>query len=394
MRLLRSSFAALVLAMAALPAALTPVAAAGPLEMTTPFPSVVSDPGSSGTFVVNVATDVSTRVDLSVVAQPPNWVTRLRGAGSTISAVWTTANADVPTTFTAEYNVEVTVPADAQPGSSQVVIEGRTAAGVTNRLTLDIVIEAQEPGSVALEADFPSLRGSTSANFSFTLTLSNDTNTQQTFSLETDAPAGWTVSARPAGAEQAATAIVDAGGSTQVTVNADPAANAPAQVYPITVRAVSESATAEVQLTVEITGSFDMTLDTSDGRLNARVTAGSASVLNLVIENTGSAPLTGVKLAATPPSGWTVTFSPETIAPIAPGAAPVTVTATITAANNALAGDYRMTIRATSDEASAADSVEIRTTVETSPIGYLIGIGILVAVAIGLFVVFQRYGRR
>jgi len=38
--------------------------------------------------------------------------------------------------------------------------------------------------------------------------------------------------------------------------------------------------------------------------------------------------------------------------------------------------------------------MDIRTTVETSPIGYIIGIAILVLVAVGLFFVFQRYGRR
>ena len=62
---------------------------------------------------------------------------------------------------------------------------------------------------------------------------------------------------------------------------------------------------------------------------------------------------------------------------------------------NAVAGDYNLTIRATStDESSAADSVDVRTTVDTSPIGLLIGIGILIVVAAGLFFVFQRYGRR
>jgi len=36
----------------------------------------------------------------------------------------------------------------------------------------------------------------------------------------------------------------------------------------------------------------------------------------------------------------------------------------------------------------------LSSTVETSPIGYIIGIAILVLVAVGLFFVFQRYGRR
>jgi uncharacterized membrane protein len=134
-----------------------------------------------------------------------------------------------------------------------------------------------------------------------------------------------------------------------------------------------------------------MTLDTSDGRLNARVSAGAPAVLNLVIENAGTAPITDLTLSSSPPANWTVTFSPETIEEIAPNSIG-TATATITSPSDALAGDFLITIRAASENAN--DSIEIRTTVETSPLGYLIGIAVLVAVAIGLFVVFQRYGRR
>jgi uncharacterized membrane protein len=157
------------------------------------------------------------------------------------------------------------------------------------------------------------------------------------------------------------------------------------------VRAVSGSVIAEAPLQVEITGSFSMTLDTSDGRLNARVSSGNPALLNLVVTNTGTAPIQAVTLAATPPSGWTVDFDTETIDVLPPNQ-PATVQATITPSADSLAGDYVITIRASSDDAN--DSIEIRTTVETSPLGYVIGIGVLIAVAAGLFFVFQRYGRR
>jgi uncharacterized membrane protein len=398
MRLLRPTLAALFMAMCLLPAALLPVVAQTDLSMTTSFPSVVADPGADVTFIVNVRTPVSTRVNLSVLNQPEGWSTRLRGGGSTIAAVTTTASDEQPGVFAAQFNVEVTVPADVQPGSNQVIIQGQsedvTSGTGTSQLTLDIVTEAQEAGSVGLEADFPSLRGSTDATFSFNLTLRNDTNTQQTFGLETDAPAGWDVTAQPTGEDQAATAVVDAGDSTTIRVTAEPPGGAAAQTYPIVVRAVSDSASAEARLSVEITGSYGMSLGTVDDRLNARVTAGSPTVLNLVLTNTGSAPLTNVTLTATPPRGWTVTFEPDTIAAIPASDVPTNVTATITSANDALAGDYLLTVRANAAESNTSDSVEIRTTVETSSIGYIIGIAILVVVAIGLFVVFQRYGRR
>lgn len=387
MRIVRAFVAAALVVMAISPA----VVLAATLEMTTAFPSVVADPGATVTFATKVITDTPERVDLRIVSQPEGWDTTLRGAGSTIAAVTTTADPDVPTEISADFTAEVKVPDTVTPGPGQIVIEGRSAAGITTQLTLDVVIEAQEAGSVALEAEFPNLRGSTTSTFRFNLTLRNDTNSQLTFGLESDAPAGWTVDAQPSGEEQASTAVVDAGSDTTITVTADPPADAPAGENPITIRAISGTNVAETALSVEITGQFGMSLDTPDGRQNARVAAGTPTVLNLIIQNTGTAPLSNVTVSATPPGRWTVTFAPETLAEIAPGAR-ADVVATITSAGDALAGDYILNVRANSDDAS--DSIEVRTTVETSPTGYLIGIAILVAVGIGLFVVFQRYGRR
>ncbi|HUR15917.1 MAG TPA: NEW3 domain-containing protein [Candidatus Limnocylindrales bacterium] len=394
MRALRSFLAALLIAAGVVPAALpAAVFAQGPLEMTTDFPSVVADAGTDVQFPVTVTTDTPTRVDLTVTSQPDGWTVRFQGGGSTINAVSTHPTAEQPDDNVAEFTAEVSVPEAITPGSNEVQIDGRTSAGTTFSLVLTVTVEETEPGSVTLETDFPSLEGPTSATFSFNLTLTNDTNTQQTFGLETDAPAGWTVTARPSGEDQAATAVVDAGSNEQISVTVDPALAADAGQYPIIVRAVSDAATAEAALGVEITGSFSLDMFTPDDRLNARVTAGGSTVLNFIVENTGTAPIANLTFSESAPQGWAVTFSPETITSLAPGASSrETIAATITADGDSLAGDYVLTLNANSEDADG--SLEIRTTVETSPIGYVIGIAILVIVAIGLFVVFQRYGRR
>ena len=387
MRFVRALMAAAVAAMAVAPAAL----AQGPLEMTTAFPSVVADPGAAVTFPVTVTTTNPERVDLTISQQPEGWHTTLRGGGSTIAALTTAANPDAGGAIQGTFTAEVTVPDTVTPGSNEITIEGRSASG-TASLTLSIVTEEQQPGSVTFESEFPTLEGPASGSFPFRLTLTNETNSQLTFGFETDAPAGWDVQARPQGETQAATAVVDAGANATINVTVKPPANAPAGTTPITVTAVAGSFSAAAELTVELTGSYGLSLDTSDSRLNARVTAGGTSTLTLEVRNTGSAPITNLKFSASPPSGWKVDFSPATVESVPAGDTPVTTTATITASNQALAGDYLITIRADSDNPN--DSVEIRTTVETSPIGYIIGIGVLIAVGIGLFVVFQRYGRR
>ncbi|MEP7158645.1 MAG: NEW3 domain-containing protein [Chloroflexota bacterium] len=394
MRVLRAAAAALLLALTVAPAA---ALAQGPLELTTPYPAVVVDPGATAKFPVFVITEVAERVDLTIVSQPEGWDVVLRGGGSTVSAIFTAPNPDVTGEISGSLEANVTLPDDAAPGSNQVVIEGRTASGITTRLTLDITVEEQEPGSVDFTADFPTLRGSTSSPFSYNLTLANHTNQQVIFGFETDAPVGWDVTAQPSGESQASTATVDAGSIATVSVNVDPPADAVADTYPIIVRAVGGPVPAEAALSVEIVGSYALSLGTSDGLLNARVTAGATSVLTLVIENNGTAPLTNVKMAATPPRNWKITFDLETVPEIPAGSTgnTATVQATIEAPANAVAGDYQLTIRATSqEESSASDNVEIRATVDTSPTGYLIGIAVLVAVAVGLFFVFQRYGRR
>jgi uncharacterized membrane protein len=387
MRLVRAFMAAALVVMAVAPAA---VLAQG-LTMTTAFPAVVADPGATVQFPITVTTDTPERVDLTIVSQPEGWDTSLRGAGSTVSAVSTAANPEVAGQISGTFTAEVTVPEDVTEGTNEVVIEGRSESGQTTQLTLDITTEALQPGSVSMAADFPSLRGSTTSTFRFNLTLTNSTNTQLTFGLESQAPAGWTVDAKPSGEDQAATVVVDAGADAQVQVTVQAPAGAPADTYDIVVRAVSGAIVAETPLSVEITGSFAMTLDTSDGRLNARVSSGNPTALNLVLENTGTAAIEAVNLTATPPSGWTVTFDSETIAVIEPGQQ-ATAQANITPSAEALAGDYIITFRANSDAAS--DEIEVRATVETSPLGYIIGIAVLIAVAIGLFFVFQRYGRR
>jgi len=396
MRLLRAGLAAFLLVIGLAPAL---VLAAG-VQMSTPYPSVVADPGTTVKFPVTVQTDTPQRVDLSVASAPQGWNTRLQGGGSTIAAV-TTVNASTTVSSASpaavsgnygQFTAEVSVPAGATSGSQQVVVAGSAADGSSVQLTLDINVQTGETGSVAMTTDFPTLTGTTATTFKFSVHLANDTNQQITFGLETDAPAGWQVTAAPSTEANATTAVVDAGSSTQVSVSAKAPADTAAGTYKITARAVGGPQPAEIPLTVNVTGTYAMSMDTSDQRLNATVTAGGTSTVTLVLTNSGTADIAAVKMTSTPPRDWKVAFSPDAV-DIAAGST-ANVTATITASGNALAGDYVIAMSARSADNNASDNVSIRTTVETSPIGYIIGIAVLVIVGIGLFFVFQRYGRR
>jgi uncharacterized membrane protein len=285
----------------------------------------------------------------------------------------------------------VTVPADATPDTYDLQVIARST-GLVETLPLSIRVNPTAAGSVEMTTDFPTLQGPSTSSFRFSLTLRNDTAGDLTFALTTQAPAGWTVTASPASQAQAASATVEAGATETITVEANPSDTAEAGQYTITVRADAGSQSVETPLGVEITGSYAMVLTTPDGRLNANGNAGSPATVVLRIQNDGTAPLTGVAPSATAPREWTVTFAPETVD--VPAGQQIDVTATVTPAGNAVAGDYVITFRAAAADNQASADANVRFTVETSLIWAIVGIALIVATLAALGWVFAKYGRR
>lgn len=357
--------------------------AADGLTISTDYPSVVVAPGSKVSFTLKLSVDRARRVALSVSGVPNGWEASILGGGYVVEAVQAEPGS------TPSVRLDVTVPADAAARTYSFAVTA-SSGSLSDRLELSVRVNPAAAGSVALESDFPTLQGPASATYRFSVRLKNDTPEDLTFALGAQGPSGWNVTARPSGQSQAASATVTAGSSTTLNVEADPPDNVEAGTYQILVTASAGSRTAQTQLTVEITGTYQMTITTPDGRLNASGTAGSVITRQLVIKNSGTAPLRGVSLSATPPSGWTVDFDPKSVD--VPAGQQVEVTARITPTSDALAGDYVVTFRASTQEASASE--DIRVTIETSLTWALVGIALIVATLAGLGWVFSRYGRR
>jgi uncharacterized membrane protein len=376
-----------VLAQSPSPSATPEAAPPSELTVSTTYPSIEVDPGGEASFPLSVTSPTSERVALEVTTVPEGFTATVRGGGSIVAAVTTTGTAESP-----ELELSVQVPEGTPPGTSQVVLTATGESGAAE-LSVDLVVADVSEGTVSLTTDTPGLRGDTESPFTFNLTLTNDTSAEQAFTLEGAGPEGWTIEVTPSGETQAVSAIVPAGDDERITATITPPRFADATQYPFVVRAVAQETglSAETPLIVEITGSYAMELTTPDERLNAQVTAGGTTALPLLLVNTGTAPLTEVTLAATPPRDWNVTFDQETVPVIEVGQS-VTVNAQIAPVGNAVAGDYQLTIRASNDQIN--ESVQIRTTVETSSIWWIVGIALIAIVLIGLFLVFRRYGRR
>ena len=375
--------AALALATSLVAVAAPTVAQTG-LAITTAFPAVSVQPGASVDFGLTISAAEAVRVDLAIEGLPEGWTASLTGGGNEVQGAYVSSSAPAAVTLT------VNVSEGAAPGETPISVVG-TGGGDTARLDLNLTVAEAAGGTVSLESDYPSLRGSAEEQFQFNLTLSNDTPQQLTFTLQAAGPDGWDVTIQPSGEAQAASVTVDARGTQRLELSATAPPNTTAGAYPIIVEVAAGEHRAGAELAVDVTGSVEMQFTTPDERLDTTANAGSTRDFTVVVANLGTTPLTGVTLSGTGPSEWEIAFEPATIEQIAPNDS-VQATAQITPSGNAIAGDYVVTLSARNEEAD--ESLEVRVAVETPPIWGLVGLALIAATLAGMVWVFRRYGRR
>jgi uncharacterized membrane protein len=358
--------------------------AVGGLTVTTPFPAVVAEPGSTASFALTVDVPSAMRVDLKTTGVPAGWTARFRGGGLTVDGVYV----DPKTSPSLTLDVEIP---DSATASSNTIVVTATGGGLSDALPLSIRVADAAAGNVTLTTDSPGQRGPASTTFSYTITIHNDTAAEIAFTMDAVGPPGWTVAAKPSSAAQATSVTVTPSGTGTMSVTATPPSDVTAGDYPLQASVTGGGKTASIDLAVSITGTYALVLTTPDQVLSTTANAGSVKDLQLTVTNNGSAPVANVAMSASAPTNWKVEFTPPTVPSIEAGATQ-TVTAHITPSGDAIAGDYEMTITSRATEAS--DDVSIRVRVETPQFWWIVGVVLIVAVFAGLYWVFRTYGRR
>jgi len=353
--------------------------------LTSPYTGVAAQPGANLKLNLTAYAPTTESVKLSVVEAPSGWDTVMRGGGYVVSSV--TANPDPGT----KLQFSVNVPDDAQPGNYNFLLSEKGAAG-SSRLGLTIDVAAVVDNGIGITADFPSLSGEPTDTFTYTLTVDNNTPSTQSFNFDPQAPQGWSVTASPVKEKRAASLSIDAGASAKIKVKANPPVGEPEGSYDIPVQVVaSNGASGDFTLTAVIKGTGKLAMSTSSGVLNAKGHANKESTEVILVANTGSASLRDVKLAATAPKDWVVTFEPASVAELTPGST-TQVVATIKPAKGAVVGDYMISMKASAGHASK--SVDLRYRVTTGSILGWIGVAVILASIGGVFTMFWRFGRR
>ncbi|WP_368159991.1 COG1470 family protein, partial [Bacteroides cellulosilyticus] len=228
------------------------------------------------------------------------------------------------------------------------------------------------------------------STFTFNAVLKNQTADQQLYALMSNAPRGWNVIFKP-NYKQATSAQVEANASQNVSIDVTPPANVEAGNYKISVRAVAGNTSADLDLEVVVTGTYQMELTTPRGLLSTEITAGDVKRLELVVRNTGSSLLKDIQLSSGKPKDWEVSFEPAKIEILKAGETS-TVTAIMKASKKALPGDYIATMEARTPEVNA--TAQFRIAVKTPMLWGWVGILVIVVAVGGVYYLFRKYGRR
>ena len=362
-----------------------PAALAVP-SITTSYPAISTVAGEQLDIELQVDGSPGERVALELASVPENWEATLRAGGYTVGAVTVPPGGEEPASAT----LEVQVPPDAEARTHELVVEASSNQG-TDRLPIDVTISDTAQSAVTLDTEFTTLTGAPEDTFSWSVTLNNDVPEELTFQLSAQGPQGWQVSATPSTESRANAVTVEGGGTATVNVEATPPTGVSAGTYPIVLQVSGGGRSAQIELTAEVTGSVQLSMTTATERLNASGNAGEATPVTLVVANDGSAPAQGVSMSASPPTDWEVQFEPATIESIPPGQS-ANVTARVIPADDAVVGDYVVTM--TADAQGNQAQSEIRFTVETSGLWGLTAIIVIILVIAVLAEIFRRYGRR
>lgn len=365
--------------------------AAGGLELNTSYTGMSVSPGDNLSIPVEVdnLSGSGLEADVAIRTMPENWEGYLQGGSYQVSRIFVRNGEDA-----ADLTLHLTVPKELEEGTYTVGIEAAAENGASDYLEIQFQVNEKEAGRGSFTSEYPEQEGTSGTSFSFSTTLINNGLKPQSYSLSSNAPAGWSVSFTPSGETTKVAAVeVESGVSQGLTVDVVPPEMVEAGDYKISCSAVSAEETLNLELTVTVTGTYGIDVATPDGRLSFDAHANKESDVTLQIQNTGNVDLENVSLNSSAPSGWTVTYDADNnVLESIPAGTTTEVVAHVKPGSDAITGDYVVSFSASNSQIS--DSAEFRVSVKTSTVWGIVAVILILCTAGALGYVFKKYGRR
>lgn len=288
-----------------------------------------------------------------------------------------------------------------ETGTANFTVKVTDSATPAEEAPKELSIRVSTGPTIEIAPSFPKLEGVAGSNFQFEVELTYASGVlggdASLFELVVTTPEGWSAYMTPQfDRENRISAIrlePSFSGTKIKLIVQSPFWPLPEPGdYTITLEAISADLQTSTELTAKITAKYLMALAPSGEFYNTKAKAGKDNFFSIEVGNLGSAAIENITFSTTKPSGWTIEFSPEKIESL-PALDFQTVDINIKPPTETIAGDYRISVRASGNEAS--EEIEfIRVTVETPTIWGWVGVGIIVLVVAGLAYVFMRFSRR
>jgi uncharacterized repeat protein (TIGR01451 family) len=358
------------------------------LFLTTDYPSQTVRAGEVTTIRLKLTNAglPPEPVALALKDVPAGWKIDILGGGQPVAAAMPGVNQDVA------LQLRVDVPKDAKPGSNKILISAKGPIAQSVELPLTLTVGTEAPAKLSIKSRLPSLRGTPRSAFEYTVTVGNDSGKDLTVALSAQAPANFqTTFTEGFGSNEISSIPIEAGQTKDIKVKVTPPRDVKAGDYPVLVKVASEGATAELRVTLQVSGQGRIALSTKDGRLSGEAEVGKSSTYTLVLSNDGTAPIEEVEMSGTVPTNWKVEFNPKTIPSLAPNEKK-DVQVVVTPGDKAISGDYVASFRANGRGESA--SADFRITVTTSTLWGIVGVGIIAVALLVLLGAVARFGRR
>lgn len=358
------------------------------LYLMTDYPAITVRPGTISNIPIRLQNYGLSPEEykLSVAGVPKGWTATILGGGQPVAAAMPAPDNNV------SLQLRLEVPAGTDLSAQTLTVKAEGQGPNQASLPVAISLAKELPAKLTVTTKLPELRGSPKSNFEYTLTIKNDSGRKLTASFAADAPNNFETSFTEAYGTQELSAIpIDAGQSKDIKLKVRPPSTVDAGHFPVTVKVNAEDASAKTDLALDVVGQPQLQLAGRDGLLSARAVAAKQSSIPVVITNSGTAAADNVKLNASAPTGWKVTFEPEMIERLVPGK-DAEVQALITPSEKSLAGDYMVSVRANSRGESA--SSQFRITVATSTVWGMAGAGVIGVALLLMLGAVARFGRR
>jgi len=358
------------------------VASNANVEIYTPYTQVSVTPGSTVNYSLDLINNSPRTINTSLYISnvPRSWDYSLTAGGMNVSKI------AILDQKKQTVKLKVDVPNAVKKGYYTFYVKLDTLA----TLPLSIRVSTSGSNKTELTCDQKNMEGTSNTTFSFNAVLKNKTATKQQYALMANAPKGWNVAIKP-NHKQASSTEVEADATKTINYTIKAPYNVKAGNYKIPVKAVSGSSSAEMELEVVITGTYDLSLSTPSGIVSTKTTAGETEKIEFQVKNTGSVKLENIELSATKPKKWKTSFEPQKIENLEPGKT-ATVYLNITADKHAIPGDYISKVSAKTTETK--EEISFRVMVKTPSIMSWIGFLIIALSLGGLAFLMRKFGRR